>query len=214
MLPISQTTINPIIDLFLGINNHQTLPSQSDKGAVGFFYIKLAFLFLTTFVTIWVYFYKRKDNEKLAKQKVKEGLFWMLLLACSSLFTYFVIIKPIISEYNKINNLSLEILFSSYHIDKIEETKNTGKTVIYDASGDKKPETQFKIYLDKTKNRNDIDKSIYHYLKKSVVVNVSKINKNSFDILLPDGQVVTIKEKDAEQIFNTINKIKAKESEN
>lgn len=213
MLPISETTINPIIDLFLGINNHQTLPSQYDKGAVAFFYIKLAFLFLTTFVTILVYFYKRKDNEKLAKQKVKEGLFWMLLLACSSLFTYFAIIKPIISEYNAINNLSLKSVFSNYNIDRVEWIKSNEKTVIYDASGDKKPETQFKIHLDKTKNRNDIDKSMYHYLKKSVVVNVSKINKNSFDILLSDGQVVTIKEKEAKEIFNTLKKITVNERE-
>lgn len=54
---------------------------------------------------------------------------------------------------------------------------------------------------------------MYHYLKKSVVVNVSKINKNSFDILLPDGQVVTIKEKEAKEIFNTLKKINEKESE-
>ncbi len=65
----------------------------------------------------------------------------------------------------------------------------------------------------KPKNRNDIDKSMYHYLKKSVVVNVSKINKNSFDILLLDGQVVTIKEKEAKEIFNTLKKINEKESE-
>lgn len=213
MLPISQTTINPIIDLFMGINNHQTLPSQSDKGALGFLYINFAFLFLTTFVTILIYFYKRKDNEKIAKQKVKEGLFWMLLLTYSSLFTYFGIIKPTISEYNAINNLSLKSVFSNYNIDRVEWIKSNEKTVIYDAFGDKKPETQFKIHLDKTKNRNDIDKSMYHYLKKSVVVNVSKINKNSFDILLPDGQVVTIKEKEAKEIFNTLKKINEKESE-
>ena len=65
MLPILQTAINPIIDLFIGINNHQTLPSQSDKGALGFLYINFAFLFLTTFVTILIYLYKRKDNENL-----------------------------------------------------------------------------------------------------------------------------------------------------
>ena len=213
MLPVSQTTINPIIDLFMGINNHQTLPSQSDKGAVVFFYIKIAFLILTTFVTILVYFYKRKDNEKLAKQKVKEGLFWMLLLTCSSLFTYFAIIKPIISEYNAINNLSPKSVFSNYNIDRVEWIKSNEKTVIYDASGNKKPETQFKIHLDKTKSRNDIDKSIYHYLKKSVVMNVSKINKNSFDILLSDGQVVTIKEKEAKEIFNILKKINTNERE-
>lgn len=39
-------------------------------------------------------------------------------------------------------------------------------------------------------------------------------NKDSFDITLDGGQVVTIKKKEAEQIFNTLNKIKAKESEN
>ena len=138
----------------------------------------------------------------------------MLLLTYSSLFTYFGIIKPIISEYNAINNLSLKSVFSNYNIDRIEWIKSNEKTVIYDASGNKKPETQFKIYLNKTKNRNDIDKSIYHYLKKSVVMNVSKINKNNFDILLPDGQVVTIKEKEAKEIFNTLKKINRKEREN
>lgn len=46
------------------------------------------------------------------------------------------------------------------------------------------------------------------------MINVSKVNKDSFNITLDNGKIVTIKEKDAEQIFNTINKIKAKESEN
>ena len=50
-------------------------------------------------------------------------------------------------------------------------------------------------------------------LKDSVVIDVTKINKNSFDILLPDDQVVTVKEKDAKEIFNTLNKIKEKERE-
>ena len=215
MLPIhTPIKTNPIVDLFTGINNHQTLPIQYDKEALAFFYIELAFLFLATFLTILVYFYKRKDNKKIAKQKGKEGLYMTLFLLCSILFTYFTMIKPIIREYNEINNLQLETVFSNYNIDRVESVKNNEKTVIYDASGNKKPETQFKIYLNKTINRNDISKSIYRYLKKSVVINVTKVNKDGFDILLPNGKVVTIKEKDAEQLFNTLNKIKAKESEN
>ena len=55
---------------------------------------------------------------------------------------------------------------------------------------------------------------MYKYLDDSVVINVSKVNKDSFNITLDNDQVVTIKKKDAEQIFNTLNKIKAKESEN
>jgi hypothetical protein len=218
MLPIlpnfTPIKIDPIIDLFTKINNNETLLSQSDKGDLGFFYIELVFLILTIFITTLVYFCKRKDDKKLAKQKAKEGLCVMLLLVCSSLFTYFTAINPTISKYNEINNLQLETVFSNYNIDRVKSVKNNEKTVIYDASGNKKPETQFKIYLNKTINRNDISKSIYRYLKKSVVINVTKVNKDGFDILLPNGKVVTIKEKDAEQIFNTLNKIKAKESEN
>lgn len=96
MLPISQTAINPIIDLFIGINNHQTLPSQSDKGALGFLYINFAFLFLTTFVTILIYFYKRKDNEKNSKTKSKRRTF---LGAASYIFFSFYIFWN-----NKTNN--------------------------------------------------------------------------------------------------------------
>ena len=50
-------------------------------------------------------------------------------------------------------------------------------------------------------------------LKGSVVINVTKVNDNSFNVLLPDDQVVTVKEKDAKEIFNTLNKIKEKERE-
>lgn len=214
MLPILPTRINPIIDLFVNVNNHQAMLGKLDKMDLHFFYIELFFIALTIAVTALVYFINRRKNKKLAKQKAKEGLCMMLILAVFASFTYFTTINPTISKYNKINNLSLETLFSSYHINKIEEIKNTEKTVVYDASGDKKPETQFKVYLKKTFKNKSVGKSIYKYLDNLVVINVSKINKNSFDILLPDGQVVTIKEKDAEQIFNTINKIKAKESEN
>lgn len=68
--------------------------------------------------------------------------------------------------------------------------------------------------MKKIKNNKNIDESEYKYLDDSVVINVSKVNKDSFDITLDGGQVVTIKKKEAEQIFNTLNKIKAKESEN
>ena len=68
--------------------------------------------------------------------------------------------------------------------------------------------------MKKIKNNKNIDESEYKYLDDSVTIDVVKVDKNSFDIVLPDGEIVTIKNKEAEQIFNTLNKIKAKESEN
>lgn len=199
MLPILPTTINPTINLFTEINNRQTL-GQLDRMDLGFFYIELFFLILTISVTALVYFSNRRKDKKVAKEKAKEGLCVMLLLVVSILFTYFTTINPTISKYNQINNLPLETVFSSYSINKVEGTKNN--------------ETQFKVYLKKLKNNESIEKSMYKYLDDSVVINVSKVNKDSFNITLDNDQVVTIKKKDAEQIFNTLNKIKAKESEN
>lgn len=199
MLPILPITINPTINLFTEINNRQTL-GQLDRMDLGFFYIELFFLILTISVTALVYFSNRRKDKKVAKEKAKEGLCVMLLLVVSVLFTYFTTINPTISKYNQINNLPLETVFSSYRINKVEGTKNN--------------ETQFKVYLKKLKNNESIEKSMYKYLDDSVVINVSKVNKDSFNITLDNDQVVTIKKKDAEQIFNTLNKIKAKESEN
>ena len=212
MLPIlpnfTPIKIDPIIDLFTKINNNETLLSQSDKGDLGFFYIELVFLILTIFITTLVYFCKRKDDKKLAKQKAKEGLCVMLLLVCSSLFTYFTTINPTISKYNEINNLQLEAVFSNYNIDRVESVKNNEKTVIYDASGNQKserPKTLFKVYLDKTKDVKNIE------LEHDVILEVSKVNKDSFDIILPDEKVETIKKDDAPEIFNALNKIKSDE---
>lgn len=212
MLPIlpnfTPIKIDPIIDLFTKINNNETLLSQSDKGDLGFFYIELVFLILTIFITTLVYFCKRKDDKKLAKQKAKEGLCVMLLLVCSSLFTYFTAINPTISKYNEINNLQLEAVFSNYNIDRVESVKNNEKTVIYDAFGNQKSERQktlFKVYLDKTKDVKNIE------LEHDVILEVSKVNKDSFDIILPDEKVETIKKDDAPEIFNALNKIKSDE---
>lgn len=213
MLPFLPTTINPIIDLFTNVNNRQTMLGKLDKMDLHFFYIELFFIALTIVVTALVYFSNRQKNKKLAKNKAKEGLYMMLSLTVFASLTYFTTINPTISKYNKINNLPLETLFSSYHINKIEETKNTEKTVIYDASGDKKPKIQFKVYLKKSFKNKSVDKSIYKYLNDLVVINVIKVNKDSFDITLNDGQIVTTKKKDAEQIFNALNKITTNERE-
>lgn len=44
-------------------------------------------------------------------------------------------------------------------------------------------------------------------------MNVTKINKDSFDVLLPNGQVTSVKEKEAKEIFKTLKKINTKERE-
>lgn len=186
-------TINPIIDLF----TKQTLLSNLDGSNLFLFYLELAGLVLAILLTAYVYLKNKHKDKKVVEEKIKPNIFAILTLACCSFFTYFSMISPRINLYNKINDLSLEQVFSSYYIKKIEKT-----------------EIQSKVYLKKIKNNRNTDESIYEYLDDSVVINVSKVNKDSFDITLDGGQVVTIKKKEAEQIFNTLNKIKAKESEN
>ena len=186
-------TINPIIDLF----TKQTLLSNLDGSDLFLFYLELSGLVLAILLTAYVYLKNKHKDKKVVEEKIKPNIFAILTLACCSFFTYFSMISPRINLYNKINDLSLEQVFSSYYIKKIEKT-----------------EIQSRVYLKKIKNNKNIDESEYKYLDDSVTIDVVKVDKNSFDIVLPDGKIVTTKNKEAEQIFNTLNKIKAKESEN
>lgn len=49
-------------------------------------------------------------------------------------------------------------------------------------------------------------------LEDNVVLEVSKVNKDSFDIILPDEKVETIKKDDAPEVFNALKKIKIDEN--
>lgn len=104
-----------------------------------------------------------------------------------------------------INKTPIKTVFSSYRIVKIKQPKESDSNITYDASGNKEPEKPkilFKVYLDKTKDVKTME------LEDNVVLEVSKVNKDSFDIILPDEKVKTIKRDDAPEVFNALNKIK------
>lgn len=126
--------------------------------------------------------------------------------------TAFVINFSLAFYYNiankNINKTPLKTVFSSYRIAKIKQPKESDSTITYDASGNQKsekPKTLFNVYLDKTKNIKTME------LEYDVVLDVSKVNKDSFDIILPDEKVETIKKDDAPEVFNALNKIKSDE---
>lgn len=200
--------MSPIFELF-AINH--------DKKDIFFITLFLIFeLFSLTLINIKYYRCYRKSKglsyEKITKRNFVQILCVSLLVAIPTLviWSYIMISTNTLYKEVKNNNITTETLFSSFHIAEINETNEFKSTVTYDKSGNKKSETPavlYKVIL----NRDEKNKIAG--LKDSVVIDVTKINKNSFDILLPDDQVVTVKEKDAKEIFNTLNKIKEKERE-
>lgn len=161
------------------------------------------------------YYLKSKglSYEKISKKRFKKFLYISLLLAVPTIVVWMYAIVSTNTLYKEVknNNITTETLFSSYHVAEINETNEFESTATYDKDGNKKSESPAVLYevvlIKDKKNKNA-------GLKGSVVINVTKVNKNSFDVLITYDQVVTIKKEDAEQIFNTLNKIKAKESEN
>lgn len=111
-----------------------------------------------------------------------------------------------------INKTPIKTVFSSYRIVKIKQPKESDSNITYDASGNKenkepeKPKILFKVYLDKTKDVKTME------LEDNVVLEVSKVNKDSFDIILPDDKAATIKKEDAPEVFNALKKIKIDEN--
>ena len=107
--------------------------------------------------------------------------------------------------------ITTETLFSSFHITEINETNEFKSTVTYDKSGNKKSETPAVLY-EVILNRDEKNK--ISGLKDSVTIDVTKVNENGFNVLLPDDQVVTVKEKDAKGVFKTLKKINSEKRGN
>ena len=110
-----------------------------------------------------------------------------------------------------INKTPLKDVFSSYYIASIGQPEESGSTIVYDESGNQKsekPKTLFKVYLNKIEDSYVETIS----LKDNTVLKVSKVNKDSFDIILPDEKVETIKKDDAPEVFNALKKIKIDEN--
>ena len=198
--------MSPIFELF-AINH--------DKKDIFFITLFLIFeLFSLTLINIKYYRCFRKSKglsyEKITKRNFVQILCVSLLVAIPTLVIWFYIMISTNTLYKEVknNNITTETLFSSFHIAEINETNEFKSTVTYDKSGNKKSETPAVLY-EVILNRDEKNKIAG--LKDSVVIDVTKINKNSFDILLSDDQVVTIKKEDAKEVFKTLKKIAQKE---
>lgn len=160
------------------------------------------------------YYLKSKglSYEKNSKKRFKKFLYISLLLAVPTIVVWMYAIVSTNTLYKEVknNNITTETLFSSYHVAEINKTNEFESTATYDKDGNKKSESPavlYEVVLIKDKKNKTTG------LKGSVIMNVTKINKDSFDVLLPNGQVTSVKEKEAKEIFKTLKKINTKERE-
>ena len=201
MLP-DYTKINPILKLFASKNI--PLPLIVITVIFGLF-----FGMMGVYVSNKIYlkrFVKYKNFYTSLKEYFKT-VFLLFIPLCAACFVYIFYFD--ITNKN-INKTPLKTVFSSYRIVEIKQPKKSDSVITYDASGNQKsekPRTLFNVYLEQTKGIKTME------LEYNVVLDVTKINKNSFDILLPNGQVATIKEKDAKGVFKTLKKINTNERE-
>lgn len=193
------TEINPILELF-----------KSQKISLSLFAIM--FVFFLIFAQVWLYIFDKdfKIKRGWVNYLFKEFFLPALLLFSGVVVGYFVVAFYFNATNKNINKTPLKDVFSSYYIASIGQPEESGSTIVYDSSGNQKSEklkTLFKVYLNKIEDSYVETMS----LKDNTVLNVSKINKDSFDIILPDDKVETIKKDDAPEVFNALNKIKSDE---
>lgn len=192
MLP-NITKMNPILKLFASKNMPLSL-----------IILIIVLGFMTGMVIIYC------SNEFCSKRftgykKIFISIFSMFLCVA----TAFVINFSLAFYYNiankNINKTPIKTVFSSYRIAKIKQPKESDSVITYDASGNQKsekPRTLFNVYLEQTKGVKTME------LEHNVVLDVSKVNEDSFEIVLPDEKAATIKKEDAPEVFNALKKIK------
>ena len=193
------TEINPILELF-----------KSQKIPLSLFAIM--FVFFLIFAQVWLYIFDKdfKIKRGWVNYLFKEFFLPALLLFSGVVVGYFVVAFYFNTINKNINKTPLKDVFSSYFIASIGQPEESGSTIVYDESGNQKsekPKTLFKVYLNKIEDSYVETIS----LKDNAVLKVSKVNKDSFDIILPDEKVETIKKDDAPEVFNALNKIKSDE---
>lgn len=225
MLPIlpnfTSIKIDPIINLFANTKS-------DDEFMLGF----LLFSIITTSLST-IAAYKKKEKAKAAK-KLSDDMKKQYEDSFKQLLKFSLIVMPIVflicfgsfalrhTAKKEANTYPLETVFNTYSIYEIEKNhqkEEYEQSVVYDSSGNiksGKTEVLFKVYLKKRANNTAINKNahidmIFHNF---VELDVIKVNKSSFDILLPDGKVVTIKEKDAKGVFKTLKKINSEKRGN
>ena len=193
------TEINPILELF-----------KSQKIPLSLFAIM--FVFFLIFAQVWLYIFDKdfKIKRGWVNYLFKEFFLPALLLFSGVVVGYFVVAFYFNTINKNINKTPLKDVFSSYYIASIGQPEESGSTIVYDESGNQKsekPKTLFKVYLNKIEDSYVETIS----LKDNAVLKVSKVNKDSCDIILPDEKVETIKKDDAPEVFNALNKIKSDE---
>lgn len=188
MLP-NPTEINPILELFLPI-----------KIPLSLIFIIGVIPFIFGFMVIFL------DVIDLKKWKKR---FWTaFLLVVTIIVSYFIVFFSIDTFDKNINKTPLKTVFSGYYVAKINQSEESGN------QKSEKLKVLFKVYLNKIEDVETINMR----LKDNVVLHVSKVNKDSLEIVLPnedeeDKKVEIIKKEDAPEIFNTLNKITQKERE-
>lgn len=199
MLP-NITEINPILELF---------KSQKISSSL----VAITFVFLLIFAKVSMYFLDKdfKIKRGWVNYLFKEFFLPALLVFSGVVIGYFVIAFYFNTTNKNINKTPLKAVFSSYYIASIGQPEESGSTIVYDESGNQKsekPKTLFKVYLNKIEDSHVETIS----LKDNAVLKVSKVNKDSFDIILPDDKAATIKKEDAPEVFNALKKIKIDEN--
>lgn len=199
MLP-NITEINPILELF---KSQKISPSL----------VAITFVFLLIFAKVSMYFLDKdfKIKRGWVNYLFKEFFLPTLLVFSGVVVGYFVIVFYFNITNKNINKTPLKDVFSSYYIASIGQPEESSSTIVYDASGNQKSEklkTLFKVYLNRIEDSYVETMS----LKDNAVLEVSKVNKDSFDIILPDDKAATIKKEDAPEVFNALKKIKIDEN--
>ena len=193
------TEINPILELFMSKNPPSSL-------FVILFFIDLVFFVVMAGLSLLISDFTRINKYTPFVRKIISWQKWLYIVTFIAICLVFVFHYETTNK--AIRKTPLKSVFSSYRIAKIKQPKESDSAITYDAFGNQKserPKTLFKVYLDKTKDVKNIE------LEHDVILEVSKVNKDSFDIILPDEKVETIKKDDAPEVFNALNKIKSDE---
>lgn len=194
---LNPTKINPVLKLFASRNMSLSL----------IILIVILGIFLGMVV---IHFSKKQYLKKGSLYKkvyifLKECFLTIFSFFAAAVITYSVFAFYFDITNKNINTTPIKTVFSSYRIVKIKQPKESDSTITYDSSGNiesEKPKTLFNVYLEKTKDVKTME------LEYDVVLEVTKVNKDSFDIILPDDKAATIKKEDAPEVFNALKKIK------
>ena len=188
------------------------LPRITEVDSIHVFFTKLNMSWMIVSLIVVVVFYLMIDkyiHRETTKVDILEKAipliflyFFIGIIICTALAIY-------VDTNNKnINKTPIKTVFSSYRITKIKQSKESDSTITYDASGNiesEKPKTLFNVYLEKTKDVKTME------LEYDVVLEVTKVNEDSFEIILSDEKVEKIKKDDAPEVFNALKKIKEDE---